>query len=381
MGLALHEPPRRLTVLGMNGAELDAQPDGAPSASCTTSTRTRRCRSPTPTFDAAVCCVSVDYLVRPIEVFARASAGCCARAGCSSCTFSNRLFPTKAIRGWLATDDAGHCTIVERYFAASGCFSPATTRRRTPAGHPATRSTRSGRRTGASDVTIATIIVCVDCGGRAHLVQPIDPETPPEAGDILTYRCEDCADRWDLVVDEDDLDDEISHGGRAADRRHERERGVRTRDWATVDFYAVLGVATDARARGDRARVPRRWRSSSTPTGPATLGRRGRSGSKLVTAAYEVLGDARLRRSYDEVRSEAARIDAHAARTSVATPRPRRGRPMHGGRGAAHGRRSCAGAVGVGSRRASRCRCSASSSCALVRPPPDRRARAACRVG
>jgi hypothetical protein len=28
------------------------------------------------------------------------------------CTFSNRCFPTKAIRGWLATDDRQHCAIV-----------------------------------------------------------------------------------------------------------------------------------------------------------------------------------------------------------------------------------------------------------------------------
>jgi hypothetical protein len=57
-------------------------------------------------------------------------------------------------------------------------------------------------------VTIHTVIVCVDCGGRAHLVQPLDPENLPQAGEILTYRCEDCADRWDLVVDEADLLDD-----------------------------------------------------------------------------------------------------------------------------------------------------------------------------
>jgi hypothetical protein len=50
------------------------------------------------------------------------------------------------------------------------------------------------------------IIVCVDCGGRAHLVQPADPETPYQDGDIATYRCEDCLDRWDLVVTADDLE-------------------------------------------------------------------------------------------------------------------------------------------------------------------------------
>ncbi len=55
---------------------------------------------------------------------------------------------------------------------------------------------------------IAQTIVCVDCGGRAHLVQRLDPEDPPAAGDVLAYRCEDCADRWDLVVDEDDLADD-----------------------------------------------------------------------------------------------------------------------------------------------------------------------------
>ena len=56
-------------------------------------------------------------------------------------------------------------------------------------------------------MNIAAVIVCVDCGGLAHLVQPLDPENPPEVGDILTYRCEDCADRWDLVVEEADLVD------------------------------------------------------------------------------------------------------------------------------------------------------------------------------
>jgi hypothetical protein len=48
------------------------------------------------------------------------------------------------------------------------------------------------------------VIVCVDCGGRAHLVQQADPEAPYEEGDVATYRCEDCLDRWDIVVPEED---------------------------------------------------------------------------------------------------------------------------------------------------------------------------------
>jgi len=50
-----------------------------------------------------------------------------------------------------------------------------------------------------------TIIVCVDCGGRAHLVQLPDPESPYVEGDIATYRCEDCLDRWDMELTAEDV--------------------------------------------------------------------------------------------------------------------------------------------------------------------------------
>jgi hypothetical protein len=48
------------------------------------------------------------------------------------CTFSNRLFPTKAIRGWLATDDRQHGAIVAAYFEQAGGFGDPTTALRTP---------------------------------------------------------------------------------------------------------------------------------------------------------------------------------------------------------------------------------------------------------
>ena len=50
------------------------------------------------------------------------------------------------------------------------------------------------------------VITCVDCGGRAHLVQPGSEESPYQEGDIATYRCEDCLDRWDLVVEAEDVE-------------------------------------------------------------------------------------------------------------------------------------------------------------------------------
>ncbi len=43
-------------------------------------------------------------------------------------------------------------------------------------------------------------ITCIDCGGWCHLITRFDDEQPPAPGDLITYRCEDCLDRWDLVI-------------------------------------------------------------------------------------------------------------------------------------------------------------------------------------
>jgi SAM-dependent methyltransferase len=125
-------PPRRLTVLGMNADELAHNPMAAERVVHDLNADPTL-PFPDASFDAAVCCVSVDYLVRPVEVF-REVGRILRPGGMFVCTFSNRLFPTKAIRGWLYTDDAGHCAIVERYFAHAGNFDAAVTRRCTPPG-------------------------------------------------------------------------------------------------------------------------------------------------------------------------------------------------------------------------------------------------------
>jgi hypothetical protein len=54
---------------------------------------------------------------------------------------------------------------------------------------------------------LAETIVCVECGGTAHLLTGFPPDDPPMAGDIVPYRCADCMDRFDMVVDENDLED------------------------------------------------------------------------------------------------------------------------------------------------------------------------------
>jgi hypothetical protein len=62
---------------------------------------------------------------------------------------------------------------------------------------------RSGRADDAySDEGPARTIVCVDCGATAHLLTY--PDEDGDFGEVLTYRCSGCGDRWDIVADEDD---------------------------------------------------------------------------------------------------------------------------------------------------------------------------------
>jgi hypothetical protein len=49
-------------------------------------------------------------------------------------------------------------------------------------------------------------IVCVECGGTATLISFLPEDGEVEVGDVLAYRCGDCLDRWDIVM-EDPLDD------------------------------------------------------------------------------------------------------------------------------------------------------------------------------
>jgi SAM-dependent methyltransferase len=127
------QPPARLITLGMNVAELAANRQAVAGVVQDLNGQPvlpfRR-----QAFDAVVCCVSVDYLVRPVEVF-RDVARVLRPNGVFVCTFSNRCFPTKAIRGWLASTDEQHCAIVAEYFHVAGGFSEPVLQRRTPIGH------------------------------------------------------------------------------------------------------------------------------------------------------------------------------------------------------------------------------------------------------
>ena len=124
--------PRRpaggLVVLGMNALELQANPV-ADQVVVQDLNVEARLPFGDASFDAVVCCVSIDYLVRPVEVL-REAARVLRPGGLVVLTFSNRCFPTKAVRGWLAADEDGRVAIVRSYLERAG-FDAVTTELRT----------------------------------------------------------------------------------------------------------------------------------------------------------------------------------------------------------------------------------------------------------
>ena len=77
-------------------------------------------------FDAVFCSVSVDYLSRPLEVFAEIHR-ILKPGGLAVFTWSNRMFPTKAISAWRQASEPARLWIAASYFRYSvpGGFTPA----------------------------------------------------------------------------------------------------------------------------------------------------------------------------------------------------------------------------------------------------------------
>src|SRR6266851_3953943 len=69
--------------------------------------------------DAAMICVSVQYLQQPVAVL-REVARVLRPGGPIVISFSNRCFPTKAVAIWHRLDDEGHAALVERYLRHAG---------------------------------------------------------------------------------------------------------------------------------------------------------------------------------------------------------------------------------------------------------------------
>ena len=60
------------------------------------------------------------------------------------------------------------------------------------------------------DVPVPETTICVDCGGACHRIG-YAPDEGFAPGDIVAFRCEDCLDRWDIVMSDED-DAEIARG-------------------------------------------------------------------------------------------------------------------------------------------------------------------------
>ena len=127
-------PPAELVVLGLNRAELDANP-AATERIVHDLNADPRIPLPDRDVDAVVCCVSVDYLTRPVEVLAEA-ARVLRPGGTVAITYSNRCFPTKAVRGWLGLGDADRGRLVAELLRRAGGFTEPTVALRTRADQP-----------------------------------------------------------------------------------------------------------------------------------------------------------------------------------------------------------------------------------------------------
>ena len=72
-------------------------------------------------FDVAVCTVSIEYLIHPLAVF-NEIARVLKPDGNFVITFSNRWFPTKAIKVWKEIHEFERMGLVLEYFIRSGRF-------------------------------------------------------------------------------------------------------------------------------------------------------------------------------------------------------------------------------------------------------------------
>lgn len=76
------------------------------------------------TFDAAIVTVSVQYLTSPVDVFGEVGR-VLKPGGPFAVAYSNRCFPTKAVRIWQSLGDRDHAELIALYFRLSGAFDQA----------------------------------------------------------------------------------------------------------------------------------------------------------------------------------------------------------------------------------------------------------------
>jgi SAM-dependent methyltransferase len=112
--------PARVVGLGLNRPEME---DNPALNEIVTHNLNRRAQLPfdDASFDGAVLTVSVQYLIHPLEVFAE--VGRVLKSGAPFIvTFSNRMFPTKAVAIWANASEQQRVDLVGYYFTRSASF-------------------------------------------------------------------------------------------------------------------------------------------------------------------------------------------------------------------------------------------------------------------
>ena len=113
-------PKAGMVGLGLNAAEMADNPD---LADYVVHDVNRDIELPfaDESFDAVVITVSVQYLTSPVETFRQVNR-ILKDGGIFIVTFSNRMFPTKAVRIWRYSTDRGHLDLVAAYLEEAGDF-------------------------------------------------------------------------------------------------------------------------------------------------------------------------------------------------------------------------------------------------------------------
>ena len=114
-------PLGRVVGLGLNADELAANPR---LSEWTVRDLNADPRLPYPdaAFDAVLITVSIQYLTRPVEIL-REVARTLRPGGVLLVSFSNRMFPTKAVRVWQETPEEARPGLVAHYLARAGGFA------------------------------------------------------------------------------------------------------------------------------------------------------------------------------------------------------------------------------------------------------------------
>jgi SAM-dependent methyltransferase len=125
-------PLGRVVGLGMSAQELAANPRLA-AFDVVDLNATPKLPHADASFDAVLCAVSVQYLTRPVEVFAEV-ARVLRPGGRVAVATSQRCFPTKAIRAWHVLAPRDRLALIALYLDLAGGFGPAELVDRSPPG-------------------------------------------------------------------------------------------------------------------------------------------------------------------------------------------------------------------------------------------------------